>query len=110
VQRIGCEAEKVHGEVWITAGREVENYIPNEALKLLLNDSELESPDSYCSMFDFIEANGGNKFSGKKTDLAKRACKHLTRAMIESQLDLAEKLDRICERIRAWNRERPSLD
>ena len=92
-----------HGLPWVTVGKEVENYIPIEALRVLLGKPDLESPEPHTSIFEFIKTNGGREFSGVKLLLAQKICETLDRSMLEKCLDLGSRMDEVCQRIRRWN-------
>lgn len=109
-EKLKARAERVAGEVlemggvaWITAGKEVENYIPNPVLDHLLAKQGIKPENQFANMFELIKSHKGGDFSSRKVDLAERACNLLTRGMIQNHLDLAERLDEVCGKIRAWN-------
>lgn len=103
VARVVTEVESMGGLAWITAGKEVENYIPQEALAALSVPSE-ELPESqFDNMLDFIKRHTDKDFSSKKPALAEQVCNVLNKEMLTGHLDLAERLDEVCEKLRLWN-------
>ena len=102
-ERVVREIGDMEGVAWVTAGKEVENYIPSEILGDMLGDDSLEPPGQFASVFEYIKGQGVGDFLKRKVELAERVCEALTREMIAAQLDLAEKLDMVCGKLRAWN-------
>jgi putative ATP-dependent endonuclease of OLD family len=98
VQRIAHEAKNVNAYVWITSGREVENYIPLDALRAAVDDADLDAPDSYTDIFAHIGKPQMNKVA-----LAQKVIAHITRPLLDTIPDLPHQLDEVCKRIRAWN-------
>lgn len=105
VRRLKSEAEAIGGYFWITAGRNVENYIPVEALRELAADPGVAvvACGKYEDGLEHARAVLGKK-SQKKTELARSVSEVLTREMLESTSDLPKRLDALCSRIYAWNR------
>jgi hypothetical protein len=103
VERVREELKKSDGLAWITQGREVENYIPIEALRSLLDEPDLVEPTLDADIIKLIKDNGGGAFESRKTDLAERICRLLNRPMLEGCLDLKSKMEDVCQRIRLWN-------
>jgi len=103
VERVSNEISGNDGLAWITEGKEVENYIPIEALRHFLGNLELEIPDPQGNMFELIKDNGKGDFSGRKVALAAKICGLLDSSMLAGCLDLKAKLTDVCNRIRKWN-------
>lgn len=105
-KRIEEEMTRTHGISWITKGKEVENYLPSSAIARLFG---IEAPRSvgqyedFFSYLDEIQAGKGPYYSARKPLLAERVCRLLTKEDLEPVLDIAEKMGRICFRIRKWN-------
>lgn len=101
-ERLKEEIERAEGYTWITAGREVENYIPESVLASL--EEGLSPPsDSYFRIPALVAKHRGVE-EIRKVDLANAVCPSLTKANLAATLDLAERLDEVCEQIRRWNR------
>jgi hypothetical protein len=97
VRRVSEEAETSGGCAWVTAGREVENYIPDDALRLGLNVPSLMAPGLYDDVLEHIGR------SGDKPGLARLVVPHISRDMLARTRDLGPQLDRVCQLIRGWN-------
>jgi len=100
VERIRREVTQAHGEAWITAGREVENYIPIETLRLVLKNPNLAQPEKLADIFEYVNRPS---WKGNKVALAHKIVPMLRKAELEKTLDLAPMLDLVCGRIREWN-------
>ena len=111
VERVGREVEGMGGIAWVTAGKEIENYIPDEALEAFVGRPGVRSEAGFADLFEFIERNGKGNYSGRKVELAEKICQILTKQMMERHLDLGEQMEKICGQIRIWNnREASSRD
>jgi putative ATP-dependent endonuclease of OLD family len=98
VERVRKELEGQEGIAWVTAGREVENYIPLEALRAAFERSDLSPPGPFEDVFAHLGSN-----RDKKMDLAHNVIEHFTKEQLQRTHDLAAKLDQVCKQIRAWN-------
>ena len=103
VERVSSEIEGNEGIAWITEGREVENYIPVEALRLFLENSDLNEPELSEDIFILIKDMGMGDYTKRKPLLAERICRLLSRQMLERCLDLEPKITEVCRLIRKWN-------
>jgi hypothetical protein len=97
VQRVSEEAGRSGAFAWVTAGREVENYIPMEPLRSALNKADLDTPPQYADVYDHIGR------SRNKVGLARLVTPYITRDTLETTHDLGQQLDRVCRLIRQWN-------
>lgn len=100
------EIEAVRGLAWITAGREVENYIPHSAVEALFGKRPTGGEDPFESFFEAletIEPGLGRKSEREKPALAERLKPHLTRERCEGVLDLDRMLKSLCDLIRKCN-------
>lgn len=105
-QRVIEEVQEMGGMAWVTAGREVENYLPRQAVESLYPDKDIpsaisrfEQPTNYLDRV----AGKGDKFRRSKVGFAERIKPHITKEGIQSRLDLAERVEELCNRIRGWN-------
>jgi hypothetical protein len=111
VERVSSEMRSHGGLAWITKGREVENYIPVEALRLFLEEPELAPQEEDVSVFELIRDSGKGSFSDRKPELAVKICECLEPAMLDGCLDLKDRLKEVCLLIRKWNsREKSDTD
>ena len=97
VQRVCEEAEKSGAFAWVTAGREVENYIPTEALRQSLKRPDLDTPAQYVDVYEHIGR------ARDKVGLARLVTPHITKDVLAETHDLGQQLDRVCRLIREWN-------
>jgi len=105
-QRITREMDNIGGTCWITKGREIENYIPASAVASLYKKDSARQVGTYQPFSDYldeIEKGEGSKFLSNKVVFADRICRVLRKGDIMPVLDLAERLDEACSRIRKWN-------
>ncbi|NBB49770.1 AAA family ATPase [Rhizobium sp. CRIBSB] len=97
--RIKAEVEEIGGMVWITEGREVENYVKNSVYERVVGGGPL-----HLGIYDDIpDAEYLTQFKGDKISIAHTVAEALTRADLEDHLDLATRLHELVLRIRAWN-------
>jgi hypothetical protein len=104
-KRIQGEAEKAGVDVWITKGREIENYIPASAITCWLELPREEQVEQYADFFDYldgIKAEEGKRYRKQKALLAEQVAVHMTKDNLDV-LDLKERLDQVCSAIRRWN-------
>jgi hypothetical protein len=107
-ERVANEVSEMGGIAWITDGKEVENYIPNEVLEIVVRKAGIKPKNKHANIFTFLKNHRAGDFSKRKVELAEKVCEHLTREMLSGHLDLGARLENICDQIRRWNRERPS--
>ena len=98
-KRIKNELEAQGGLVWITAGKEVENYIPINVLANLVGQSA-----PVVNEYDnIVELPLLKSFNGDKVKLAHAASAILERGNLCDVLDLDEQLKKLSARILSWN-------
>jgi putative ATP-dependent endonuclease of the OLD family len=102
-RRLAEEANANGGYAWVTDGKEVENYIPVDALQSHCENDSLTGPDKYADVLAYV-GQEKNTARPKKVALARKVIELLDREMISETLDLAQQLDVVCQRIREWNR------
>lgn len=98
--RIRDEVKRVGGFVWITEGKEIENYISIETLRQFLGKPKLEPIDKLTPIFDTA---GLTKFRKPKADLAVELGPLFEKKSLGRTLDLSKRLDELCVTIRRWN-------
>jgi putative ATP-dependent endonuclease of the OLD family len=106
-KRIAAEISNIGGMAWITEGREIENYLPAEALQKLYPDGTIGAVGQYEAFSEHLERavpGAGKRFLTQKVVFAARICPHITVESIKGTSDLAAKLSELCMRIRSWNR------
>jgi putative ATP-dependent endonuclease of the OLD family len=105
-ERILKELADFDGLGWVTSGREVENYIPSAVLDQLLGmaESPLGQYEEFEAFLHRVAPAEERSFARSKVLFAERVIPNLTREHLQSALDLGEKLEEACARIRLWNR------
>jgi len=107
-KRIAQEITDIGGLAWVTDGREVENYIPSEAIAKHYGKSPQSSLGKYEDLAEYLDKNigrdEGKRFEKAKVEFAATVCPMLIKDNLQSILDLPTKLTEICEKIKAWNR------
>lgn len=105
--RVQEEIDRIGGIVWITDGKEIENYLPPEAIAHLFDKSELPAFGKFEDIAEYLNKNvgaaEGNKFEKGKPQFASNICPLLTKDNINNILDLSERLDHLCSKIKEWN-------
>lgn len=107
--RILEEIEEVGGYGWVTAGREIEHYVPVETLRQIYGE-KATGPQQFASYSEYLNgrrAGEGSRYKRNKVAFAERVIPLLTREGITVTYDLAERLDSVVSRIRQWNRLPP---
>lgn len=106
-KRIVAEVGRMGGIVWITDGREVENYLPHEAIGNYYG-RQLQTPlEKFKRIEDYIQTEVGKEqrkgFEKSKVEFAAKICPRLTRESISNNTDLSSKLANLCQKIKKWN-------
>jgi AAA domain, putative AbiEii toxin, Type IV TA system len=107
-QRILAEAEISGGLAWVTDGREIENYLPERVLRALGYEN-LEGDPAFRDVIATIAAATARTTPLDKVRLALSACAILTRADIETDVVLAQRVQRLVEFIISRGRSRLSF-
>lgn len=102
-ERLVDEVQRVEGYAWVTAGKEVENYIPVPILEQLVPAAPKRWPTAVSNVIAFLAKQRGVK-KVRKTDVADRVASLLTREMLETTSDFAERLNAVTSKIKEWNR------
>jgi putative ATP-dependent endonuclease of OLD family len=107
-ERIISEISSIGGISWVTKGKEIENYIPKEALcKLFSNDNlpALEIHEKISMYLDKNIANGeGEKFLKNKVFFTERILPFLTKENIKKAHDLGQQIKLVHDKICEWNK------
>lgn len=106
-KRIIEEMEKIDALSWVTKGKEVENYIPKDALEKFLGISIKQEIDSYENVFDEIDkwkVGEGTKYKGQKALFSELIVPLLDTNNLASHLDIHEKASECIKRIMLWNK------
>ena len=106
-QRVVAEVSQMGGVVWITDGREVENYLPYEAIGNYYG-RQLQTPlDKFTRIGDYIRLEIGEEerkgFEKSKVGFAARISPMLSRENISNNTHLSSQLAELCRKIKEWN-------
>jgi len=111
VRRIKVEVAKIpRSHLWITLGREIENYIPGTVIATVQGLNNVPDPGQFDHFFpkkrivnpSFIEQNLNLK-SLDKTQFAIECVEHMQTANMQTRFDWFDSMTAIVERIRVWN-------
>ena len=106
-KRICEEIEGTNGFCWVTAGKEVENYIPGIAISKLYemgaDEEEFRQYDILWDYLDKLEPEEGKKYSNKKVIFAEKIRPHLDKKNLGATFDMETRMAEIISRIKKWN-------
>ncbi len=103
-KRILAEIENAHGMAWVTEGREIENYIPVNALRELYGNQGLMGAKPFTKLPDYLkQATLETTKDFVKVAFAERILPFLKKDDLAKVLDLNEKMTTVCSRIGEWN-------
>lgn len=112
VRRIKQEVDSIPGaNIWITKGREIENYVPGVIMEAVFNLKKVADPDKYDSFFprkkspgkSFIESNLNRK-SLDKNEFAIECSNYMSVANMKDRFDWYFEMQKILSAIRDWNK------
>lgn len=104
--RIRKEFSRINGFCWITQGKEIENYIPAEALNTKYGTA-LNNIGQYDLFPDYI-AKVEKDFTRRKVQFAREIVAHITKDNSRDMLDLEKQIRKLYETIEKWNRSTKS--
>lgn len=105
-KRIVAEVDEMGGMSWVTKGREIENYLPAEAVAAYYGRDSANQPKQFADFAQYlsrIKAGEGKRFESKKALFADRISRHITKYNARSILDLEKRMSEVVRRIRKWN-------
>jgi putative ATP-dependent endonuclease of the OLD family len=111
VRRIKTEVDKIpNSYLWITQGKEIENYVPGEVIAKSQGLAAVTDPGQFDNFFpkkrittqSFIEAHLSVK-SLDKTQFAIGCVEHMNYDNMNGRFDWLGAMESIVERIRGWN-------
>lgn len=106
-ERILSEFLRADSFSWLTKGREIENYIPRALVEEYLNVSLPESMSEFDSLFsglNKVQPDLGLKHARTKPLFAENIIRRMTLENMKDSLDIDERMQELCRRIRAWNK------
>lgn len=109
-KRIINEAEKNGILVWVTKGREIENYIPEKIIKEKYNKEKsrfhFEQFQNIEEYIDKLKNGEGNKFLRDKINFAKNIMEKCTWDDLKNSYDLDKMICKVENRITEWNSDK----
>jgi putative ATP-dependent endonuclease of the OLD family len=97
--RIKREIEVLNGFVWVTEGKEIENYLSDEVLRRVTDTPNLVAPSLYESVPECAALQAYRK---DKISLAHDAAQH-TELSDLARLDLHDRVKELVKYIKRWN-------
>lgn len=101
-KRIIDEFEDLGMTYWVTKGKEIENYLPKQALETMLNISIKNACKQYQLFPNYVEKYYKN-FSNKKVPFANEIKEFITKEDSEQILDLKKQIENLYKQIQLWN-------
>lgn len=98
-QRIKNELERIGGFVWITEGREIENYTPAKVFARVVR-KPVPKLDQYTQI---IKLPLLKVFKEDKVSIAHAVATETQEADLIDHLDIWPRLNELCKHIRSWN-------
>lgn len=103
--RVLEEVKEMGGCAWITAGREIENYIPHDVLQKVLSGKKVPAKEKWESVWnaiDVVSPGLGEKLSKQKPQFAAEVVKNMGPADGQP-FDLGDRVAEVVRYLRAWN-------
>ena len=98
-QRIKKELEDIGGFVWVTVGREIENYTPIEVFARVVG-KRAPKVDPYTQITKLPLLKD---FKGDKISIAHKVAFETQESDLVEHLDLWSRLTELCSQIERWN-------
>lgn len=98
-KRLRNEVQNRGGFSWVTAGTEIENYVP-ERVWTLVAGKHVDTTDPFVKI---PKISAIESVPGGKVELAIQAAEHITIDDIKGHLDLEKQLHELANHIRRWN-------
>ena len=102
-KRIIDEFKKLDMFCWITKGKEIENYLPGEAIEAMLGKNIKKQCGKYELFPDYIDPYYKN-FVSKKVSFASEIKNYITQDNSQAVLDLKKQVKELYENIEKWNK------
>lgn len=108
-KRLISEIEASGGMAWITAGREIENYLPKKIVSEFIGSEEPKHIDQFQKFPNLLDqlkpGEGlGEKFNRQKAMFAEKISERFSKEQCLSLLDLNVKMTALCTKISGWNK------
>ncbi|MCB1531704.1 MAG: AAA family ATPase [Alphaproteobacteria bacterium] len=105
-QRIAQEISNMNGLAWVTEGKEIENYIPKQAIQQLYSKcgKQVGKFQSFPEYLNKWEKGAGEKFKRGKPMFAEKIIPHITLEDSKRMHDLEERMNECISYIKNWNK------
>ena len=101
-KRIEQELSKYGMFSWITKGKEIENYLPANAIAKTFECDDIDECGQYEHFPSYIERAYSN-FPSKKVPFANSVIKNVTLDNSRSKFDLQSRVEKLYAQIKKWN-------
>lgn len=101
-KRIVNEFSELNMFNWVTKGKEIENYIPVDALRKMMDDLTIRQCGRYELFPQYIEKRY-KSFTSKKVEFANKISQFINRQNSEEMMDLKNKIEELYRCIKKWN-------
>jgi hypothetical protein len=101
-KRIMQEFDKLGMFFWVTKGKEIENYLPKQAIETMQSVQIRKECGQYQLFPDYVVKYYKN-FSNKKVPFANKIKDHLTVDNSKDILDLKKQVEKLYWQIKKWN-------
>ncbi len=101
-KRIMQEFDNLQMFYWITKGKEIENYLPKQAIENMQNVKIKKECGQYQLFPDYVEKYYKN-FSNKKVPFANKIKEYLTEENSRNVFDLKKQIEQLYRQIQYWN-------
>jgi putative ATP-dependent endonuclease of OLD family len=113
LEKMKTAMENMGAYIWITDAKEIENYIPATVLNKVFKRDNLPDIKQYEIFYHEKENDywHKNELTGSfdKIELAHKVIPHLTREDLDKGFELKDKISKICEKIKKWNEDLPTI-
>lgn len=98
-----------YGMVWVTSGKEIENYLTPQSILKHYSIVEKTNPDlgqyeNFADYLDKIKDGEGKRFLANKVKFASQILNNMDVADLSTRLDLKEKMTDVVKKIKIWNK------
>jgi hypothetical protein len=103
-KRLLTELESLGAVSWVTKGKEIENYVPLDALQKVIPEASADfgQYEDFASVLRKHQSKGED-WTPKKIAFAEAILPHLSSANLSGRFDLKEKVHEVGAAIRKWN-------
>jgi hypothetical protein len=99
------ETQSFGGVAWVTVGREIENYLPVQAIQsqFAAAKTSLAPFEDIADYIERVKPGASKRFERKKVLFAESILPALTRESMVEHLDLEKRMAEIVWKIKTWN-------